>query len=75
MQVIDLSQPLGPATTPWPGQEPFSARVDATVATDGYFIRRIDISEHGASARLAPGDEVFFKLPQVCIMRNFVIVS
>ncbi len=46
MQVIDLSQPLGPATTPWPGQEPFSARVDATVATDGYFIRRIDISEH-----------------------------
>ena len=22
MQVIDLSQPLGPATTQWPGQEP-----------------------------------------------------
>ena len=46
MRVIDLSQPLGPATTPWPGQEPMIAHVEGTVERDGYYIRRLEIGEH-----------------------------
>ena len=54
MRIIDLSQPLGPNTTPWPGQEPFRATVEATVATAGYYIRRLDLSEHTGTHFDAP---------------------
>ncbi|MGA0122819.1 MAG: cyclase family protein [Gaiellales bacterium] len=46
MRVIDLSQPLGPDTPPFPGFAPLRADVEATVADDGYFVRRIDLGEH-----------------------------
>jgi len=46
MRVIDLSQPLGPDTEPWPGDAPLAARVEETVAADGCFVRRIDLPEH-----------------------------
>lgn len=46
MRVIDLSQPLSPATTPFPGMEAMRAETQATVAAEGYFLRRIDIGEH-----------------------------
>lgn len=46
MRVIDLSQPLGPETTPWPGQDGLRATVQGTVEQDGYYIRRLEIGEH-----------------------------
>jgi kynurenine formamidase len=46
MRVIDLSQPLGPDTTPWPGQDGMRAEVQGTVEADGYYIRRLEIGEH-----------------------------
>ncbi len=46
MRIIDLSQPLGPKTTLWPGQKPMQATVQATVAVDGYYMRRVDLGEH-----------------------------
>ncbi|MGI9116768.1 MAG: cyclase family protein [Gaiellales bacterium] len=46
MRVVDLTQPLSPDTTPWPGEAPLRASVAATVPADGYYTRRVDLQEH-----------------------------
>lgn len=45
-RVVDLTQPLGPGTPVWPGEEPLAATVRWTVAADGAYGRRIDLPEH-----------------------------
>ncbi|MFM7247006.1 MAG: cyclase family protein [Actinomycetota bacterium] len=45
-RVVDLTQPLGPATPGWPGEAPLAATVRWTVAADGAYGRRIDLPEH-----------------------------
>ena len=45
-RVVDLTQPLGPDTPGWPGDAPFAATVEETVAVDGSYVRRIDLPEH-----------------------------
>ena len=45
-RVVDLSQPLGPDTPGWPGDGPFRATVQETVAVDGSYGRRVDTHEH-----------------------------
>lgn len=46
MRVVDLTQPLGPGTHPWPGDGPFAAEVRETVAADGSYGRRVELPEH-----------------------------
>lgn len=45
-RIVDLTQPLGPGTPVWPGEDPLAATVRWTVAADGAYGRRIDLPEH-----------------------------
>ena len=65
VRIIDLTQPLGPATPPWPiGGRPLEATVTATYEDGGAYARRITFDEHigthfDAPAHFAPdGDRV-----------------
>jgi kynurenine formamidase len=47
VRIVDLTQPLGPATPPWPdGGLAFEAAVVSTVAADGSYSRRLTFDEH-----------------------------
>lgn len=59
-RVIDLTQPLGPATVLWPGSQPLEARVVSRIETDHSYARRITTPEHAgthldAPSHFAPG--------------------
>ena len=59
-RVVDLTQPLGPATVLWPGSEPLTARVVSRIETDHSYARRITTPEHAgthldAPSHFAPG--------------------
>jgi kynurenine formamidase len=59
-RVIDLTQPLGPATVLWPGSEPLEARVLSRIETDHSYARQITTPEHAgthldAPSHFAPG--------------------
>ena len=54
MRVVDLTQPLSPATTPWPGEPPLRVEEQANVPADGYYARRIDVHEHTGTHFDAP---------------------
>lgn len=45
-RLVDLSQPLGPDTTLWPGSRPFAAPHTAGIDADGYYCRNLDLPEH-----------------------------
>lgn len=53
-RVVDLTQPLGPDTPGWPGDGPFTATVQWTIAADGAYGRRIELSEHRGTHFDAP---------------------
>jgi kynurenine formamidase len=47
VQVLDLTQPLGPGTVPWVGAEPLRAHVRGTHDDEvGVYYRRLDLEEH-----------------------------
>ena len=59
-RVIDLTQPLGPATVLWPGSEPLEARTISRIETDHSYARQITTPEHAgthldAPSHFAPG--------------------
>jgi kynurenine formamidase len=59
-RVIDLTQPLGPATVLWPGSEPLATRVRTRIDPDGSYARQITTPEHAgthldAPSHFAPG--------------------
>jgi kynurenine formamidase len=54
MRVVDLTQPLSPSTTPWPGEQPVRVAERASVPADGYYARRIDLHEHTGTHFDAP---------------------
>ena len=59
-RVIDLTQPLGPATVMWPGSAPLEAQVVSRIETDRSYARRITTPEHAgthldAPSHFAPG--------------------
>ncbi|MEI6688076.1 MAG: cyclase family protein [Thermoleophilia bacterium] len=54
MRVVDLTQPLSPGTTPWPGEQPLRIEEHANVPADGYYARRIDLHEHTGTHFDAP---------------------
>ena len=53
-RVVDLTQPLGPATPGWPGDGPFAATVQETVAEHGSYGRRVELHEHTGTHFDAP---------------------
>jgi kynurenine formamidase len=62
-RLADLTQPLGPGTTLWPGSRPFAAVTVATYASDGAYARELEVPEHAgthfdAPAHFAPGGAV-----------------
>jgi kynurenine formamidase len=54
-RVVDLTQPLGPATVLWPGSTPFAAVVDGEHAREGSYYRTLTLSEHSGTHLDAPG--------------------
>ncbi len=54
LRVVDLAQPLSPATAVWPGMDPLSAQTSATYATDGAFMRNVAFGEHTGTHLDAP---------------------
>jgi kynurenine formamidase len=66
--VIDLTQPLGPETSLWPGTGPFSARPTGVLDRDGFYAREITVPEHcgthfDAPAHFAPGGAFVHEIP------------
>jgi kynurenine formamidase len=53
-RLLDLTQPLGPATILWPGSQPFAADVEGEVNTDGFYARQLSLPEHSGTHLDAP---------------------
>lgn len=58
MTVLDLSQPLGPATALWPGSEPFSAPVVEDYGEYGFWARQLGFPEHSGTHLDAPAHRI-----------------
>jgi len=54
-RVVDLTQPLGPATVLWPGSTPFAAVVDGEHGRDASYYRTLTLAEHSGTHIDAPG--------------------
>lgn len=53
-RLVDLTQPLGPATVLWPGSQPFAAIVEASHETDAVYYRHLSVPEHAGTHFDAP---------------------
>jgi len=53
-RLVDLTQPLGPATTLWPGSTPFKATTLAEYDTGPGYLRELEIPEHAGTHLDAP---------------------
>jgi kynurenine formamidase len=53
-RLIDLSQPLGPATVLWPGSRPFTADTTIDHDTHGSYARDLSLPEHAGTHVDAP---------------------
>ena len=52
--IVDLSQPVSPRMPLWPGDPPPEFEPWATIARDGYYLRRFSLSEHAGTHLTAP---------------------
>ena len=52
--LIDLTQPLGPATVLWPGSQPFTAETTVDHDTHGAYARDLTLPEHAGTHLDAP---------------------
>lgn len=53
-RIVDLTQPLGPATGLWPGSKPFAATLASDYDPDGSFSRDLEVPEHAGTHLDAP---------------------
>jgi kynurenine formamidase len=53
-RLVDLTQPLGPATTLWPGSRPFAATTVGAYDTHGSYARELEVPEHAGTHLDAP---------------------
>jgi kynurenine formamidase len=53
-RLVDLTQPLGPATVLWPGSRPFEAVVEVDHDTHGAYARDLSLPEHSGTHLDAP---------------------
>jgi kynurenine formamidase len=76
-RLVDLTQPLGPGTTLWPGSRPFAAATVATYEADGSYARELEVPEHAgthfdAPAHFAPGGAMVDGVPIEALVRPAV---
>jgi kynurenine formamidase len=67
-RLVDLTQPLGPATMLWPGSRAFEATVLGRHETEGSYWREVALPEHAgthldAPVHFGPGRETVDELP------------
>lgn len=53
-RLVDLTQPLGPATALWPGSRPFAAVTVSDYDTGGSYARELEVPEHAGTHFDAP---------------------
>ena len=53
-RLVDLTQPLGPTTTLWPGSTPFQATTLAEYDTGPGYLRELQVPEHAGTHLDAP---------------------
>jgi kynurenine formamidase len=53
-RLVDLTQPLGPATVLWPGSRPFEAEVEVDHDSHGAYARDLALPEHAGTHLDAP---------------------
>jgi len=75
--LVDLTQPLGPDTTLWPGSAPFAAAVVADYDSDGCYARELAVPEHAgthldAPAHFARGGARIDAIPLEALFRPLV---
>ncbi len=76
-RLVDLTQPLGPATPLWPGSTPFAAATVADYETHGGYARELAVPEHAgthvdAPAHIARGGATVDTLPLDALVRPAV---
>lgn len=76
-RIVDLTQPLGPATPLWPGSKPFSAELASDYEPDGSFLRDLAMPEHAgthldAPAHFVEGAALTHQIPPAMLVRPAV---
>lgn len=76
-RIVDLTQPLGPATGLWPGSTPFSATATSEYDPDGSWSRDLAVPEHAgthldAPAHFVPGGRRIHELEVSTFVRPVV---
>jgi kynurenine formamidase len=79
-RLVDLTQPLGPATTLWPGSTRFATHVVAGYARDGAYARDLATPEHAgthldAPAHFDPDGRRIHELPLVELVRPLALLD
>ncbi len=80
-RVVDLTYAVSDKEVPWPGDEhPFEAKVNATVAKDGYFTRSFSMLEHygthvDAPIHFPPGKTPVDKIPAEKLFGPAVVID
>ena len=76
-RLLDLTQPLGPATPLWPGSRPLEVEVESDHDADGLYLRNIALPEHAgthldAPAHYHPGGATTDRVPLATLVRPAV---
>jgi kynurenine formamidase len=76
-RLVDLTQPLGPATVLWPGSRPFEATIEVDHETHGAYARDLALPEHAgthldAPVHFAAGVAAAHQLPLAALVRPAV---
>jgi kynurenine formamidase len=79
-RLVDLTQPLGPATVLWPGSAPFTATTGGTHERDGAYWRSIALEEHSgthldAPLHFAAGGRSTAELPLEALVRPAAVLD
>ena len=80
MRVVDLTQPLDPATVMWPGAPAPTAETILTVAHDGFYNRRVSFMEHSgthfdAPCHMVDGTQSVDQIPAASLVRPVAMVD
>jgi kynurenine formamidase len=79
-RLVDLTQPLGPATLLWPGSTPFVATIECDYDTYESYSRDLQLPEHSgthvdAPAHFARGGETTDRIPLASLVRPVAVLD